>query len=354
MCGSRGARDVESELRRRFGDLGYEIQELPFSFSAFPGRYGPSLVGVLLAAVVLGAGASLWFGQPEVSLWWLGGGAVAGVALGLLARPAIRWLPIQRMHASNWLVARPGAVPAYVVVAHRDSKSQPSSLLLRAIAAAAGPLSLITLTAVAIIETIRPTWITAVLVLPAVAAGLGSGLVLIFCYAANRSPGALDNASGLAALLALASRERSRDVAFLVTDAEELGLAGAAAACLCVPRHAAIINLDGLDDDGPFHIMDRRVGPPSADARSVVAALLDAAEELGFRAAHRALPPGVLVDHIPFAAAGFAAVTIMRGSLTSLGRVHRPQDSIAQMRGWGAADAALLVSSALDLLRSRR
>ena len=113
-----------------------------------------------------------------------------------------------------------------------------------------------------------------------------------------------------------------------------------------------IINLDGLDDRGPFHVIDRHGYPRRGMAPHLVAALLTAADQLGVRARRRSLPSGLLVDHIPFVEAGFAAVTIMRGSARSLRRVHRPADVPALLSGEGITATVTLVSAALGLLRA--
>jgi len=83
-----------------------------------------------------------------------------------------------------------------------------------------------------------------------------------------------------------------------------------------------------------------------------VAALLASAQALGARAERRALPIGVLVDHIPFADAGIPAVTLMRGSAASLRRVHLAQDDVARLTGEGVAQAVALLAAALALLRT--
>ncbi|MBX6366081.1 MAG: M28 family peptidase, partial [Gemmatimonadetes bacterium] len=140
-------------------------------------------------------------------------------------------------------------------------------------------------------------------------------------------------------------------VAFLITDGEELGLAGAAAVGRHLPRVHGIINLDGLDDEGDFHIIEQHGLPRRGLAPQLAAALLAAGARLGTHAERRALPVGVMVDHIPLAEAGFPAVTLMRGSARSLRRVHRPEDDAAHVSGVGAAAAVALVSGALAVLR---
>jgi hypothetical protein len=352
LTGSPGAAEVEAELRRRLTDLGYEIRELPFGFSAWPGRWGVPAAGALLLATAVGAGALVAWNRPSQAALLLAGAAALAVLAGRSARRAVLGLPWGRMETANWLVHWPGARPRFLVMAHRDSKSQPLPTLGRMAAGALALLSWLVLFAVACTATLEPPRGSAVAI--AAALGASAGVLLLLFRSDNASPGALDNASGLAALLAIARAERGRDdVAFLITDGEELGLAGAEAAAPHVPPVEAIINIDGLDDEGPFRIAEsyglrrtKRVAPRLA------AALLDAAGELGVPVTRGAVPPGLLVDHIPFARVGQPAVTLMRGTFRSLLRIHRPSDSVARLSGEGVVLGARLVTAALQRLRA--
>ena len=354
LTGSAGAAEVDRYLRGEFEHLGYEVRELPFSFSAFPGKWGVSLAGLVFAVFGMASVglAGAHHAGSALLLFLLG-----AVAIGLGARytrAAIRRLPWGRSHGVNWLVTRPGTHPRYVMAAHRDSKSQPVPLLVRAGAIAGGlvvALAILLFDLVAFFASPRAhlgpiAWVLAL-------ATAAVGAVLLLCFVRDDSPGALDNGTGVAALVALAARERDHgDIGFLLTDAEELGLAGASAACSELEPVRGIINLDGLDDRGPFHVIDRHGYPRRGMAPHLVAALLTAADQLGVRARRRSLPSGLLVDHIPFVEAGFAAVTIMRGSARSLRRVHRPEDVPALLSGEGITATVTLVSAALGLLRA--
>jgi Zn-dependent M28 family amino/carboxypeptidase len=142
-------------------------------------------------------------------------------------------------------------------------------------------------------------------------------------------------------------------VAFLFTDAEEFGLAGASAVCRRLPPTINVINLDGLDDGGRFQVIDRHGIPPRGLAPHLVAALLGAAHQLGLPAERRTLPIGVLADHVPFVEAGMAAVTVMRGTWESLTRVHLPGDNTSRLSADGVVHTTSLVSAALALLREK-
>ncbi|HEY8494787.1 MAG TPA: M28 family peptidase, partial [Myxococcota bacterium] len=339
LTGSAGAALVEQELRGRLEALGYEIREVPFEFSTWPGRWGVPAAGAVLATATAAAALLLGRGSAGPAALVLAAAGATVLALFRSARAAIARLPWGRTRSSNWLVHQPGARPRYVVMAHRDSKSQPLPTLGRiaagALAAGGWALTL----ALSGLAALDAGWGAASATIAAAGAGLAGGALLMLCGVGNHSPGALDNASGLAALLAIARAERSRaDVAFLITDGEELGLAGAEALAPHLPPVEGIINLDGLDDEGPFRIAESYGWlRQRSKAPRLAAALLDAAGELGLAVERGGVPTGIMVDHVPFARAGHPAVTLMRGTFRSLLRVHRPADSVSRLTGDGVA-----------------
>lgn len=353
LAGSEGAAEVDADLRSRFESLGYRIRELPFDYSAWPGRFGfPLSGGLLLLGIVLGA-VFLLSGDPFVSAICLLTALLLSSLVGALSYGAIRWLPFGRARGVNWLVQREGTTPRFLLVAHRDTKSQAVSTFLRVgsiIAALAATLILFLLALLAVVAP-DVLW-TPLIVIVAVVGAIGAALLML-CWAGNASPGALDNASGLAALLGLARRCREHDdVAFLVTDAEELGLIGARAVVGHLPPIVGLVNFDGLDDHGPFHLIERHGWPRAKGvAPHLAATLLAVAEALELPIDRRNLPIGLLVDHIAFVRAGLPAVTLMRGTSRSLQRVHRPSDTADRLGIDGVAAAVALVDGALALLR---
>lgn len=354
LTGSEGAGEVETEIRQRFKGLGYQVDTVPFRFSTWPGMYGLVAAGVLVSIGAVVATSLLLARSPGAAALGLAaiGGALA--VAGTNAGRAIESLPFGRREARNLLARWPGASPRYVIVAHRDSKSQPLSTSLRVAAlvlAGVGWSALLALCGLAAVEWTR-FWTP--LSVGAGTLALAGGVLLARCRAGNGSPGALDNATGLAAALGIARRERGRgDVAFLITEAEELGMAGAAAAARRLPPVDGIINLDGLDDDGDFYIIERYGWLRRRRALSphLTAAVLTAAEALGFRANRRDLPPGVLTEHATFIRSGFPAVTVVRGTAASLRRVHRPEDDVSMLTGRGVAATIALVAGMLEALR---
>ncbi|MEJ2679418.1 MAG: M28 family peptidase [Gemmatimonadota bacterium] len=369
LTGSSGAAAVERKLRARLETLGYGVESLPFEFSAWPAGRGVSVLAFILLA---GASGAWWLlsqaGTRAGEAAGVAGGTTAGAALGalgvvlataavaLVGLGATSWailnLPFGRITGHNWLARRSHRPPTLLVMAHRDSKSQAVPTLVRTLAAGLailGWLGLLVASLFGVFGAPQP-WLAHA----GLAAALAGGFGLLPAVTGNTSPGALDNATGLAALLLVARDQREHDdVAFLITDAEEFGLAGAAAAVGKPPLDGVriVINMDGLDDVGMIRVCEGRGFPTRDRAPGLTAVLARSCGQLGLPVQTGPLPPGVLCDHIPFAAAGVPAVTLMRGDLRSLARVHRPSDAPQRLTGAGAEETARVVARALDEIR---
>jgi hypothetical protein len=353
LTGSEGAAEVEATIRARFEAMGYEVHAHAFSFNPWPGRFGITAAGVLYLGGTASAALFLRFGRPLAAVAMLLILLVLAGLVALFAGPVTDALPFARQEGTNLLVQKPGARPHYVVMAHRDSKSQAVPLAFRGPAIILAVLVWLGMLITAAFHTVQPLPGAALLLLTILA--VLASVVLILCWVDNRSPGALDNASGVAAALGIAEREAAAgDVAFLITDAEELGLVGARAAARYLPPVAGVINMDGLDDQGPFYVFERfGLVRRRGLAPHLAVALMQEAAERGEELNRRDLPFGIPVDHIPIVKAGFPAVTLMRGSFSSLQRVHRPSDDLASLRGDGVVRAVDLVSGALARLRQQ-
>jgi hypothetical protein len=130
----------------------------------------------------------------------------------------------------------------------------------------------------------------------------------------------------------------------LLTSAEELGLAGARAWARVwseagLPPGAAV-NCDGVDDAGRLTAMYSGARPEAL----VRAASAEEGGDAG-RATVRRLLPGILVDAVALADAGWRTITVSRGTLGTLGRIHTPRDTADRLSGNGIADAARLMQS---------
>ncbi len=355
LTGSAAAAEVAAELTTRLEAYGYEVRASPFQFSSWPGRFGVSLAGVvLLVGVLLGTGL-LYQGQAGVSLVVLLTVLLIVCGIAVLAKPAMNILPWGRVEGVNLLAHVPGSRPRYYLMAHRDSKSQPIPLAFRGPAILLAALAWLALAVAATLALFDPIWQRPGLTLILGVVGALSGLILVFCWVNNRSPGALDNASGVATLLGVAERSAAHgDVALIITDAEELGLAGAHAIAGQLPPSFGVINVDGIDDVGGFFLVERFGWPKKGAAPHLAAALLGAAAELDLPARRRDVPIGLLLDHLPIVRAGTPALTLMKGKLSALRRVHRPADNLERLHGQGVEQAIHLLVNALEQLRQQQ
>ena len=329
-------------------DLGYKVREIPFEFSAFPGRFATPLFGALVLALVAvaghwGARGARWF--PLLTL--LSGGVALAVSGVWLARRGVLRMPLLREKGVNVEATRSSDVRVWLC-AHLDSKSQPIPTLARALGISlesAGALVTLLLAVGAALgmRAAFDVWVAAA------AVTLVGAAPVVMSVVGGRSPGALDNASGVATVLATARELNDvEEVGVLLTDAEELGLAGAHAwAASRTP--AVVLNCDGVDDTGPITIMFPR-GRGAASLRSAIARAASIVD-----VAHRArgIPIGLLTDSVAFAQHGSASVTFSRGSWSSLARVHSQRDDLSRLEGHGIPDVARLMAATARQLASR-
>ena len=352
MTGGAGLTEVEADLRGRFESAGYRITELPFSFSTLPGRFGVPVIGAIHVIGLIAAAAFIGSNDPTAALIALGASLLAVGLLWFLTPLLIAKLPFGRVATNNWLVRRAETQPRFLVVAHRDSKSQFVPIAARAASAGASLFAWVALAIAALVQLtsdVDPGSLATTLAI----IGAILALPLLLSPALDKSPGALDNASGLATLVGLAQRLSDDDeIGFLVTDGEELGLAGARAAAKSLAPVEGIINVDGIDDRGEFLIMERHGWPRRGSAPHLATALFASGRILDLAVTRRDLPHGIQVDHIPFQNAGFPALTVMRGDRRSLWRVHLPADNAGRTTGIGAADAVALIDGALAIRRT--
>jgi Zn-dependent M28 family amino/carboxypeptidase len=176
-----------------------------------------------------------------------------------------------------------------------------------------------------------------VLVLAAVIAATPS----IFCFVRNDSPGALDNASGVATVLVAARLASAvQNLGVLITSGEELGLAGARAWATRAAPGMLVINCDTVDDAGGWRCMYN--GPRPA---RIAAAAETIAARLGSMVPMGRMIPGILADSMAFADRGIESVTISRGTLSTLARIHTRRDTSNAVMGSGVVEGAALLSA---------
>jgi Zn-dependent M28 family amino/carboxypeptidase len=166
------------------------------------------------------------------------------------------------------------------------------------------------------------------------------GLPSILCWVRNSSPGAVDNASGVAAVLLAAQALTSvRDLGVLITSGEELGLAGARVWAAQARPDIVVLNCDTVDDTGEWRLMYTGAVPARIKdaAGKVIAA--------GPKSAIRRFIPGILADSMAFADRGIESVTASRGTISTLARIHTRGDNSSAFTASGVAEASALLAA---------
>jgi hypothetical protein len=343
-AGGAAERAAREHCAAALREIGFEVREAPFEYSALPGRWATPLAGALSIAALMGAGHVGYRGAPLLSLAILAAvGVPVAAGAAWLARRGVLALPWMRERSRNLVATRGAEAPRAWLVAHLDSKSQPVPIGVRALGIALTVVAWLAAAAVAALQLagrdVSGAW-------PFVSAiGALAGLPVAASVVRARSPGALDDASGVATvLLAAAALAPAHPVGVLLTSAEELGLAGARAWAVGAPP-AVAVNVDGVDDAGATRVMWTGRRP----AR-LAEALLRAAAAAGEPARAARLLPGILADGVALADAGWEAVTVSRGTARTVARIHTPRDAVEAIRGEGIAATAALIAAAIPEL----
>ncbi|MDB4874636.1 MAG: peptidase [Gemmatimonadetes bacterium] len=336
-AGSAAAAEARDYCAGVLKNAGFVVTERSFEYSEFVGAWATPLGGLVAAL----AGIGLYLGRraPALTILSVVALAVTAAALGYLGRDGVLDFPARRRTGVNLEATRGDDEPAIWLVAHIDSKWQPVSMIARVLGVVVTTLGLIGLLVLAMIR--GHELLAAVLL---VATWLGS-TPLMLSIVGTKNQGTLDNASGVAAVLeAVEAIPSTARVGVLITDAEELGLAGARA-WVRGRGPGVALNCDSVDDRGRVTVMHGSPAPAALLARIRNAA---SAQREPLRVLR--LIPGILTDHVPLAEAGWQTVTLSRGDLRTLGRIHTSRDTPGFMRGTGIASVAgILARTATEL-----
>jgi len=342
FAGSAGEAEARGLCAAELRGAGFQITEKELEFSEWPGRWGvPLISGWILLGIVTTTALSAKFGPDVGGFGWLLIVVSGNLVGGRWRRRATQTLPWLRSRATNLEATR--GTPKVWLVAHLDSKSQTVPMLLRV----TSHITLIATLCLAVFTVFLLQW-TLIGSAPwmwIALAGCVAAAPSLFCFVGNESRGALDNATGVAAVV-LAARilPKERSVGVLLTSGEELDLAGARAWSDGVSRGTIIVNCDTVDDSGRWRCMyQARPHAPVVAAQTVAGRL-----GIGLRVGK--MIPGILTDSLAFEAAGLAAVTISRGTLRTLARLHTAGDTSERITGTGAATAARLLAAMIEEL----
>ena len=340
-AGSDAEARAHDYAHRVLDAAGFTVSRIPFEYSRVPGRYATPIGGALATATIVLAAIAGLHGRADVALGTCGLGVLILVGFArAMTGDAVLTLPWSRATGENLVATWGSETPRIWLVAHVDSKSQPVPSLMRVAGILLLLLALVAALAAAGLQLAalphRTAWWVALLL-----AALGAPPVLA-SVVGTRSDGAVDNASGVAAVLAAAVAVRPESMfGVLLPSAEELGLAGARAWARDV-RPGTALNCDGVDDAGELTIMYSGAAPtPLIQTLATVAPRPPRV---------RRMPLGLLTDSVALADRGWTALTVSRGSLATLRRIHTPHDSLATLRGEGIDEVATLLARAVEAL----
>jgi hypothetical protein len=338
FAGSEAEADAQRFCRMQLENAGFACRETRFEYSRWPGKWGPPVSAGAQLVTILIVARMARNGDPMTGFAF---GAALLIALAIVARNARRtWtsvFPFLRASGINLEGSR--GTPSVWLVAHIDTKSQTVPMLYRIasvvflnlLTAAAFGLALSQATGA---TTVRSYWLILSLL-----AGLVA-LPSLMCFVRNDSPGAVDNGSGVAAVLLAAEQlPADQSAGVLISSAEELGLAGAREWARGLPAGARVVNCDTVDDSGTWLCMYTGSRPGLASLAEAVAG------RSGLSLRVRRLLPGILADSVAFSDRGFESVTVSRGSLATLARIHTRRDNSAALTGSSIGNAAALMAA---------
>lgn len=342
LVGTTGEVDVREYLCAELQRMGLIVEREEFTFSRFNADV-LSRLGIAAAATLLVWSGTLYErGSSWLTLPTLLTISVM-VAITQWHRYFDRFLRVGKLLRSENIVARlptrnpQPAIrnPQLILMAHYDSKSSSLPLRLR-MSVVLGTLGLSGILGGVffVIGLLRLfgnahlsslwSWLRLVDVVLL--------LALLFNRTGNNSPGAFDNACGVAAVLETARRLKESpptnvDVWFVFTGAEEFGLCGAVAFLQQRRLDKArtyLLNVDTpLTPDGRIYYNSTFSLPAQRTSASLNRYLLAAAAKVGVKVKPFHLPLGVAADHVPFVRHGYHAACLVAPTLL----IHSPQDA---------------------------
>ena len=340
LVGSTGETEAQDYIVQQFKALGLDVSWEPFSFTKFPAEVLPRILSALFVPVVLFVP---WFGEQFPILVCLICLLSLSVAL-FFTQWHKRFEGLydigKRLRTENIIATNDRKpddnTPAFLFVAHYDSKSQVLPIAVRAISYGIAIVGLIALTIIMLVKVITLAWLPNYIVWSIAGLTTFCLLLLQINLTQNHSPGAFDNASGIGVMLevarvVVAGGER-KSVTFLAAGAEEYGMCGA---LRYIQAHADeynrentyVINLDGLGVGNGVNLVTRYGIPPVRTTNALAKLFRASGESLGIKVAERYLPIGVGLDSIPIASRGFETVTLTAGDVgrASL-KIHSKRD----------------------------
>ena len=275
------------------------------------------------------------------------------------------WCPLRDKEYSGYLTSLRELdlnLPHLYLVAHYDSKSQYLPLVVRIVLFVLVIAGSLVFSALVVFNLLLGTLTTLMLAIGILV--IISGIPLLFLNYGNESAGAIDNGSGLGLVLHLAALLAGwpelvgkLGVTVLITSAEELAVKGALAYVQendAQLRNMAdggglhVLNFDGIGVDGQLYLVGRERKGGQGSGVGLSRLVRQSADELGIPIGRFSLP-GAMFDHVPFAEAGYDAITMIGIGKDSLS-VHTAGDSPDKLYEGGFDQAGCLALRVIEKL----
>lgn len=328
LCGSEGEKKARNYILAACASSGIDTELHEFSIYRFPDEYLTKIVAIT------------WIILLTLALICLR--TCIAVSLASLAIIGCSMIAMSRWHrlyellfdvpagprtdSANVLarITSREEDPTIIFMAHYDSKSQMLPIPLRILLLLCGPLGTVALAGLIVAALILRLEILFTLACAAGAVVIMAMAVLMFNRSVDESPGAMDNATGVAVLLELARAFRESpppgvNLCFLFTGAEEIGLAGAVRfvqkrAQDFPRRNTSIVNLDGVGGMEKLLVVDRYgLFPPAVTSAKLGKRIRTLAASRGLALHRIPLITGALWDHVVWAAHGYESLTLSMG-----------------------------------------
>jgi len=365
--GSEGEKRAAAYILEKCSLPGVRAESMEFQVYRFPDQFFTRIMLSLWGIILLGALLFFQSCTPAATALLL----IMSLSVAYLSR----WqrlfenlfdIPAGEAVASSNVRAcidscRDGA-PTIVLMAHYDSKSQNLPIYLRAFVMIGGTMGMAALLVISIAALFCRAFTAGIPALFFYAGGALvaiSILVMFFNRSVNESPGAMDNATGVAVLLELVSHFQGNpppgvNLHFLFTSAEEIGLCGAfrylqAHGGAYDRRSTRVINLDGVGGREKLLIVDRYSFPEIRTARALGKVAERCALSLGIPLHRPLLLMGALWDHVVWASRGYEAITLSMGGwekATLL--IHSREDRVEHINPQALRRTAELVKAMIS------
>lgn len=347
--GSDGEKKAKDYIINSFKDLNLETEIQEFTYSTFPLSVMARLF--LLALIVIQIFIYILYAKYPVY------SVILSITVVMLIIASTKWrksyhrlfkIPWKRKTSSNIIGRKKRGEDKknIIFMAHYDSKSQTLPAFWRAVifgTSFSGSALLIGITILfSLLKFLGyplPLW-DKTLLFYLCTLTITSYILLQLNRSENKSPGALDNASGVALLLELArilpEETGDSNLTFLATGAEEDGLCGAIAFMEEKEKeydrnNSYFINFDGPGSEGNIIITSYYAIPPVYTGGLLTPLAYKIAGNEDYNITKGYIPLGAGLDQFPVSIYGFPVITIASGKLFSrvIFAIHTEQDNMS-------------------------